>query len=940
MSMPIRYLLPILLTLVSTSPAKGRVEQAAEAPDRRVTEAVKLWEGGDQEARLGALRRLERLGPRAAPAVGALIRGLTDRDPKIRTETANVLRRIGSAANPAVPILTAMLKDPERDVRSAAAWALGSSRPDPKSVIPALVASVRAEPDRRCLAAVRTLGAIGEPAVPSLIDLLKEKDPKIRWMTVSALDQIGSGAKTAVPALIEALHEPDREVRYQIAEAIAKVGPDAVDRLIVALRDRDPKVRGGSARALALLGERAKAAVPALIAALADPEPPEDPKPPRGPSSDGWGREGKPGASGYHAALEAMGTTAVTALLEQLDRPDRRSKLLALRALGFVDDNGHKAVPRLIPLLDDPDLRLDAASALGGMGPAARPAIPRLRDGLKDRDPAFRARAAETIGRIGWELQMANLGTETTVARGAVPSLAAALKDPEVQVRVAAARALRDIGSESCVVIPDLLAVLGDPVAEVRLAAIRAFRRVGDVPPGSRPVLITLFKDSDSRVRTAAVRAVDEESLETSAVIVGLLASLKDPVADVRAAAAAKLDRAHVIGSSNPVVRNAGSEASSEFAPTAKECVRALLAALNDRDGTYSNDYLSVAKAANALKAFDPVAKAAMIDKITAGLGDPDESVRRRVSWALQMLGGRSSRPLFRLLSDPHTPQPVKAGVLRVLAGADGAGVDSSLEIPQPLGSDARAAIPVLRAMAREGQPEIVRSTLKLLSTLEARDDETVRWFLETLRRASNHAMKIEGQRAFLEPTMIPFLLKELNDPDPEVRAELVRAIFVLARKLPFEREKQDFREEEREELTENEKADRALGLRLKAQAAHAFSPLLKDSDPSVRWNAATALGVFRAEAKTVVPLLIQMVKTDAGRLPSDADVWDPDSVQSKYYGAGYYGWGRTTKEGIGSGSPRSRRWGRSASRPERRCLSSSGSSVTTQTRGRDGSQR
>jgi HEAT repeat protein len=174
------------------------------------------------------------------------------------------------------------------------------------------------------------------------------------------------------------------------------------------------------------------------------------------------------------------------ALLERLDRPDRQSKVLALRALGFVDDAAGTVFQRLIPLLNDPTLRLDAASALGGIGPAARAAISPLLEGLKDPDPAFRARAAETIGRIGWERQAAQYSSRT-VARGAVAPLAAALKDPSAQVRAAAARALADIGSESAVAFPDLVVVLGDPVAEVRLAAVRTFGRIGAIPAGSRP---------------------------------------------------------------------------------------------------------------------------------------------------------------------------------------------------------------------------------------------------------------------------------------------------------------------------------------------------------------------------------------------------------------------------------------------------------------------
>jgi HEAT repeat protein len=333
----------------------------------------------------------------------------------------------GSArGEPCDPDNSDFIKDPERDVRAAAAGALGTTKPDPESVIPDLVACLRSEPDRRCLAAAYALEALGEPAVPALIGLLKEGDVKVRWAAVSALSGIGPGAKAAVPALVEALRVPDREARERVAEALAGVGPEAVETLTRALRDRDPKVRGGAALALEGLGERAAPAVPALIAALSDPEPPDDPKPARGPSFDDWGREGEPRPSGYYAALQAIGAAAVPTLLERLDSPDRPARIVALRALGFLGDDAQVAVPRLIALLSDPAPRGEAASALGGIGPSARSAIPTLAAALSDPDPAFRARAAESLGRIGWERQAAQYSSRT-VARGSVAPPAAAL---------------------------------------------------------------------------------------------------------------------------------------------------------------------------------------------------------------------------------------------------------------------------------------------------------------------------------------------------------------------------------------------------------------------------------------------------------------------------------------------------------------------------------
>ncbi len=921
-----RHSLPVFLsTLLALAPlwAAGGAQET-KTSDHRVAAALELWRGDDPKARLQALQRLGRLGPRAAPAVPALIAGLSDLDPKVRKETAAVLRRIGPPAKPAVPALVSVLNDPDSGVRAAAAWALQVAKPDPQVVMPALVAHLRAGPDRRCPVVVYALAALGEPAMPVLIDLLTDNDKTVRWMAGYSLSRIGPAARSSIPALIEALRLPDRETGEFVAVALAGAGPEAVEPLIRALRDRDPKVRGGAARALETLGARAKAAVPALIAALTDPEPPDDPKPPRGPSFDDWQREGEPRPSGYYAALCAIGPPAVPVLLERLNAPDRQARVVALRALGFLGDDAKSSVPRLIALLRDPDLRGEAASALGGIG--ARDAIPALLARLKDLDPGFRARAAETLGRIGWERQAAQYSSRT-IARGAIRPLAAALKDSDPGVRAAAARALRDIGSESSVVIPELVAALGDPVAKVRLAAVRAFGRVGQVPAGSRGVVIALLKDPDPLVRKAAAGAMDEDALKTGAVVAGLLAALKDPVADVRAIAARTLGRAHVVGYSSggevvfdspglvqdpaapvslraalgdpdprvraavawllPVfkgkaatsvplltarlkdpdasVRRAAGEALSRFGPAAKDATPTLLEALSDPDENYINDDNVSAKAAKALEAIGPAAKAAMIDRLTGRLGDPDESVRRRASWALQMLRGKVASPLFRLLADPKTPRPVKVEVLRVLARDHGAGATTSFgEEERP---DARDAIPVLRELARDNDEKVRAAARTLLVAVEPSGEAAARSLLEAIRAGDVSEWDYDQALKALEPSAAVVLVEGLKDPDEEVRTAAAYALAGLAEHLPRP-----------DDEAEGEKPDpaaaeaRVRGLRLRSRAADALVAALKDPDTAVRWASAWALYAL-GTGERAIPALIEMVKDRTTRVATGARI-------------------------------------------------------------------
>ena len=213
-----------------------------------------------------------------------------------------------------------------------------------------------------------------------------------------------------------------------------------------------------------------------------------------------------------------------------------------MRALGFCwDEKKAAAIPILIECLGDRDVRLEAAEALGKIAWGDREAIPRLIDGLKDPDPAYRATVAEALGRMGWESP--GRPRHDDPARGAVTPLIAALKDPGPRVRQHAATALGDIGTESHRAIPDLVALLEDRDPEVRLAVLRSFPRLGSLPVASRETVLRLMKDTDPRIRLAATTILGGDALGSEDAVAGLLAALKDPDAEVRAAAAADLSQ-------------------------------------------------------------------------------------------------------------------------------------------------------------------------------------------------------------------------------------------------------------------------------------------------------------------------------------------------------------------------------------------------------------
>jgi outer membrane protein assembly factor BamB len=144
---------------------------------------------------------------------------------------------------PAIPLLVDLLRDERVSIRRSAVDALIDLAPDSESTQPALRRALRDEDSQVAGDAARALGALGRKASPS------------------------------VPALVETLSHEDAYVRVYAAEALASIGPKAATAtgdLARALGDPIPGVRWAAGEALASIGPAAQSAVPRLIEALKD----------------------------------------------------------------------------------------------------------------------------------------------------------------------------------------------------------------------------------------------------------------------------------------------------------------------------------------------------------------------------------------------------------------------------------------------------------------------------------------------------------------------------------------------------------------------------------------------------------------------------------------------------------------------------------------------
>jgi HEAT repeat protein len=283
--------------------------QEAGPPAKAAVPALirRLQEDDDPHVRSPSAYALGRIGPAAKAALPALTKALRDSDGHVRINAADALRRIDNSSA-GVPALIEVCKDPGPSNRCTAAMVLGDFGPAAKDAVPALLELLKdsdpyipsyaafalwqvAKHERAIPALIDTgpasefLGRIGpeaKAAVPALIRAAGDKDAFAAFRAIDALGRIGPEARTALPVIRPFLKSGDvRQVAAAFALWQIERSPEGIPVLIQALKyqglkyDDDDAHRGDlirwrAADALRDIGPQAKAAIPALRAALYD----------------------------------------------------------------------------------------------------------------------------------------------------------------------------------------------------------------------------------------------------------------------------------------------------------------------------------------------------------------------------------------------------------------------------------------------------------------------------------------------------------------------------------------------------------------------------------------------------------------------------------------------------------------------------------------------
>ncbi len=331
---------------------------------------VEQLKSGDIKSRINAVKRLGELkDKRAVPALIELFgSGFLD------LFVSNALIVIGK---PALPILIEELNNKSHLIRDGVIRVLQDI--GDASAVPALIERLKSEVDFEIgLSAGLALAGIGEPAVPALIEVFKDKNEKVRNKAGKVLVDIGAPAALA---LIKELKNPN--IRLNIVKLLGEIGDaSAVPVLIERLKDKDEdkNVREWVIQVLGEIGDAS--AVPVLIERLKD--------------KDTSIRRGAALALGY-----IRDASVVPVLIERLKDKDMEMRLRTAQALGEIGDAS--AVPSLVKSLKDKfwEVRKYVVQALGEIGDAS--AVPHLIEVLGDRNKYVREYGAlalkEIVGR-------------------------------------------------------------------------------------------------------------------------------------------------------------------------------------------------------------------------------------------------------------------------------------------------------------------------------------------------------------------------------------------------------------------------------------------------------------------------------------------------------------------------------------------------------------
>lgn len=571
----------VVLCVVSATVAEKPRQQAAPSAAADADESIPV--------------PIETALPPPAPGEKRGTPSLQHPDPVLRRNAIHGLKWRGGFGDPiplkqAVTELTPALKDSDAGVREAAAHALGSMGRLARPAVPGLAANLK-DPEFRVryftAAALRNLRQDAKEAVPALIEALKDTNGGVRVEAAEALVKADPSQKTAVVSVLKAVLGDDAQktwVRVRAGQVLVDVDPEQAKTftaaLNTALKHPDPALR---VRAAATLARADAAETNRVVTFLLDLMAKGFAAAPAGPQPRAVGqpRPGYEVAQEASQALVAIGPRALPALEAAFKTANDSLKQQIINQLGTL---GSAALPLALEALKDqnPSIRQQATWILSSMGPAAKQALPAIRESLRNppKPPTPKEPAKSGDG----------------------PRSAPYQPDPRVQELQIVAQI------DPSGWIPQALELLRDDKPQVRSEVLNLLMFMGVKDPAVQRVLRDALRGDDKNLASQALNMLPYAGLSKDAVPAVIVAL-------------------RTLGTELPFARRAGIQFLGEQGADARAAVPILVKALNDPETRH--------EAAAALARIDPNQAKSIVPVLVEELGNAKPGARIRAAQTL-----------------------------------------------------------------------------------------------------------------------------------------------------------------------------------------------------------------------------------------------------------------------------------------------------------------
>ena len=289
----------------------------------------------------------------------------------------------------------------------------------------------------------------GRAALPDLIKLTADSDPRVRWHAARSVGLIGEDAVSSIPVLLSLLQDADPVVATQAAAAIGHIREDddhgslsdgekelyadAVTQLVGTLVHNDARVRRACLRSLQRLNPAPEQLMPVVDAVFASQDPAT--------------------ILPVMESIADMGGEAVPFLIDRLKLPQGR--FWASVAITEIGPSAAGATQALIEALPESalDEQLHEIFALASIGEGAQSAGEALVSLYDDGDSSLQGPILYAIGKLKFRdaesLLMQIVSNETSLSATAAWALAKIKPDSPALVKDAVERMRAQCQSDS-----------------------------------------------------------------------------------------------------------------------------------------------------------------------------------------------------------------------------------------------------------------------------------------------------------------------------------------------------------------------------------------------------------------------------------------------------------------------------------------------------------